>query len=584
MRRVTVVGVRRRRALRRLRGREGGGAGHRRSRRASTIGGTTALSGGNGWFPANRHVPDDTPEQGLAYLRALSLGDSDDALLQVFAREAGPVGRADRARDAAGAGSRSRTPTTTPSSRAAASRAAARWSRCRSIRRPASRRSCATRRTSRRPSPTSSSRPARSTATTLAKRKERGTFTLGPGADRRASLEACLDAGVRLETGTRVQALPDADAVVLATGGFERDPQLARAFLRGPMLAPVGAPSARGRRPAARDRRRRPARLDERGLVVPRGADPGRHDRRRADVPADPDRAGATGLPARQRPRRALRRRGAELQRPRPRPAELRADVVLVPERAGLARASTAATARRTASARSRAATPTPTGWRAARRPAELAAEIGVPGRRARGDDRALQRGRRPRGGSRLRPRQLPVRPLHRRSRAAGAGRPTTPSGCCPGCLGTKGGPKTDDARPGALDHGRQPDPGPLRGGERGGEPVRPRLPRRRRARSALPSCSGSGRARRRPGTEAAGDRSARSWPSSISRRRAKSGRPRCDVARVAARVARVRPDRRAAWQAAERIGRTGAPLGSSAVRPCLYTVLYGGNGDREDS
>ena len=54
------------------------------------IGGTTALSGGNGWFPGNRHVPDDSPELGLAYLRALSLGDSDDAVLQVFAREAGP--------------------------------------------------------------------------------------------------------------------------------------------------------------------------------------------------------------------------------------------------------------------------------------------------------------------------------------------------------------------------------------------------------------------------------------------------------------------------------------------------------------
>ena len=66
------------------------------------IGGTTALSGGNGWFPANRHVPDDTPEAGLAYLRALSLGDSDDEMLQVFAREAGPIRRAAGARDAGG--------------------------------------------------------------------------------------------------------------------------------------------------------------------------------------------------------------------------------------------------------------------------------------------------------------------------------------------------------------------------------------------------------------------------------------------------------------------------------------------------
>ena len=44
----------------------------------------------------------------------------------------------------------------------------------------------------------------------------------------------------------RARRCPDADAVVIATGGFERDPQLAKAFLRGPMLAPVGAPSARG--------------------------------------------------------------------------------------------------------------------------------------------------------------------------------------------------------------------------------------------------------------------------------------------------------------------------------------------------
>jgi len=35
------------------------------------IGGTTALSGGNGWFPANRHVPDDTPEPWLERLRNL---------------------------------------------------------------------------------------------------------------------------------------------------------------------------------------------------------------------------------------------------------------------------------------------------------------------------------------------------------------------------------------------------------------------------------------------------------------------------------------------------------------------------------
>ena len=51
-------------------------------------------------------------------------------------------------------------------------------------------------------------------------------------------LQACLDAGVTISTGERVRERPDADAVVIATGGFERDGELARAFLRGPMLAP----------------------------------------------------------------------------------------------------------------------------------------------------------------------------------------------------------------------------------------------------------------------------------------------------------------------------------------------------------
>ena len=45
--------------------------------RAGKLGGTTALSGGNGWFPANRFLPDDSPELALKYLRAISLGDAD---------------------------------------------------------------------------------------------------------------------------------------------------------------------------------------------------------------------------------------------------------------------------------------------------------------------------------------------------------------------------------------------------------------------------------------------------------------------------------------------------------------------------
>ena len=208
------------------------------------VGGTTALSGGIGWFPANRHVPDDTPEQGLAYLRALALGDTDDALLQVFAHEAGAVAErleretplrwqsiayADYHAELEGGreqGGRSLEPfpLDPPASVAALVRDAP------NITAPVTYVELATGEIDR---------------DALARRIERGTFTLGRALIA-ALLEACLDAGVRVETGTRVRTLPDADSVVIATGGFERDPQLARAFLRGPMLAPVGTPSARG--------------------------------------------------------------------------------------------------------------------------------------------------------------------------------------------------------------------------------------------------------------------------------------------------------------------------------------------------
>ena len=79
----------------------------------------------------------------------------------------------------------------------------------------------------------------------LAERRARGTITMGR-ALLAGLLEACLDAGVQIRAGVRVRERPSEDAVVIATGGFERDGQLVQAFLRGPMLAPVGAPSARG--------------------------------------------------------------------------------------------------------------------------------------------------------------------------------------------------------------------------------------------------------------------------------------------------------------------------------------------------
>ena len=79
----------------------------------------------------------------------------------------------------------------------------------------------------------------------LARRAAEGVMTMGRALVA-GLLAACLEAGVEVRTDERVRALPTDRAVVLATGGFERDRQLARAFLRGPVLAPVGGPGAWG--------------------------------------------------------------------------------------------------------------------------------------------------------------------------------------------------------------------------------------------------------------------------------------------------------------------------------------------------
>jgi hypothetical protein len=208
------------------------------------IGGTTALSGGNAWLPAHEGLPDDSPELALAYLRELSLGDADDELLQVFTRESGP--------------------------------AAARIQRETSLRlqpipycdyhaereggRPQGGRTLEPQPYDPSPEVSGLLRDAPNIAgpityqelasgdinrDRLAERREKGTITLGR-ALLAGLLQACLDEGVEVRTSARVRERPDADAVILATGGFERDEELRRAFLRGPMLAPVGAPSARG--------------------------------------------------------------------------------------------------------------------------------------------------------------------------------------------------------------------------------------------------------------------------------------------------------------------------------------------------
>ena len=62
---------------------------------ADHVGGTTAISGGVAWIPAN-HLAiaaglDDTTDDALRYLRAIGQGDYDDELVQVFVHDAADV-------------------------------------------------------------------------------------------------------------------------------------------------------------------------------------------------------------------------------------------------------------------------------------------------------------------------------------------------------------------------------------------------------------------------------------------------------------------------------------------------------------
>ncbi len=209
------------------------------------LGGTTALSGGNAWLPGHGELEDDSPDLGLAYLRALSkIGDADDEVQQVFAREAGPTA-ARIQRDTAiqlqpipycdyhaefEGGREQGGRTLEPQPYLPRPEVAEMIRDAPNVTGPITYVELAGGDINRE---------------RLAERREKGIITMGR-ALLAGLLEACLDAGVQIQAGVRVRERPDADAVVIATGGFERDPQLVKAFLRGPMVAPVGAPSARG--------------------------------------------------------------------------------------------------------------------------------------------------------------------------------------------------------------------------------------------------------------------------------------------------------------------------------------------------
>ena len=407
--------------------------------RGERIGGTTALSGGVAWLPANDRT-DDTPEQALAYLRALALGDVVDELVEVFAREAGataawleretplrwqaiPYPDYHAELDGAREGGRALEPAAYDAPE-----------RIRDLIRDA---------------------PNRSGSITyaellaggadddeLARRDAAGTLTAGKSL-LGCLLEACLDAGVEVRTGTRVTELPEDGAVVLATGGFDRDEQLVRAFLRGPMLAPTGAPGLVG---------------DGLRLAMGAGAALGAMSEAwwcpAARIPGETidgepmfrlllAGADAAALPDGRRQRPPLRRRGAELQRPRARAPQLRAAVVLRTRTSRPGSSSTAGYRRAYPLGPLAPDAPDPDWLARAGSVAALAEAIGVPPAELEATVDRFNEGA-ARGED----------PEHGRGSTAydrfigGLGpvdeAPYYALRVLPGCLGTKGGPRTD--------------------------------------------------------------------------------------------------------------------------------------------
>ena len=231
---------------------------------APALGGTTAISGGGIWIPASRAAReagiDDDHDAALTYLRSLGLGDVDEGLCETYVREgeraleslnatSGLVwqhltGFSDYHAEVAGGTSLGRsleiTPTRIPVDALAAVRADPHGVPTITIMEEAS-----------------GSPPG---ADELARRQRDGIATRGRGLIG-ALYAALLGLGGEARTGARGVRLLTSDGavvgveadghehrgeVVVATGGFERSAELVRSFLRGPMLAPAGPPTNRG--------------------------------------------------------------------------------------------------------------------------------------------------------------------------------------------------------------------------------------------------------------------------------------------------------------------------------------------------
>jgi 3-oxosteroid 1-dehydrogenase len=230
---------------------------------ADLLGGTAAISGGVVWIPGSPWAAaagvDDTPDEGLEYLRGLALGDVDWALCETYVREGVRVVRSIEERAAL----RWQLMRGFPDYHAeiAGGKAGGRGLEILPIRL-----SDEIRRRIR-PDPyevgpltINEAGAGQPSEAELERRVRDGIFARGPGLIG-GMLAAIVALAVDVRISTRAISLVTASGrvvgveadgtrfdgqVVLASGGFERNPALVRTFLRGPLLAPAGPPSNRG--------------------------------------------------------------------------------------------------------------------------------------------------------------------------------------------------------------------------------------------------------------------------------------------------------------------------------------------------
>ena len=465
---------------------------------AALVGGTTCLSGGVAWIPGN---PDDPgrPSTRCATSQSLGLGDHDRAAAAVFVREAAGVAAA--LRSAAPALARpavSRLSRRVPGRRGAGGRsiepdpmhvdAGARRARALApnVSAPITYRELAAGEWDRE---------------AIAAARREGVLTLGPRADRRAAGgrarapgSTCARASAARRccartTARRRRRTPTASEhrgrVVLASGGFERDPALVRSLLRGPMVAPAGVPTNVGD-----GLRMAMAAGCELGNLSEAWWSPALHvpgeeiDGSRSSGSCSPSvhgpaasssTAAGGGSPTRRRTTTTWAARCTTFD-----PTAFafpRVPAWMVFDGAYRGRYSLGPLRR---------GAPDPPWLRRGDDLAALAGGDRRAGRRARGDRRALQRLVAGRPRRRLRPRRPRVRPLHGRSPRARTRSSATlreppfyAIEILPGCLGTKGGPRTDDRGRALLVQTGAPLPGLYAAGNASRQPVRLCLPRR---------------------------------------------------------------------------------------------------------